>query len=147
MVCSNGHVKMAKFLRKEFGYDFVNFKGDEQKGPFGDHQNCLHLAVKKNQLKMTKFLLSEASDKEKSYLLNHQTRENLESPIFYALNSSMQKESNYQSRLSMVKTLLSQTKYLDLGVQNKFGSTSFEAHADGIGFDELAQMAETAYLE
>mmetsp|Transcript_39551 Transcript_39551/g.60415 ORF Transcript_39551/g.60415 Transcript_39551/m.60415 type:complete len:85 (-) Transcript_39551:385-639(-) len=83
-------------------------------------QNCLHLAVKRNHMPMVQYLLSSAEGEARHNLLNQQTEKNKESPIFFALNSKMQKNANHFSRVQMVNLLLSQQQ-TDLSLTNKLG--------------------------
>lgn len=118
---------MAKYLSKKAGMDFTKFKSE-------DGQNCLHYAVKKNQLPMANYLLSQNS----TNLLNAQSLKTGESPIFLAL---AQKSVPHSEKMSMVR-LLAEHPNMDLGLKDALGNTCYEAHADAYAYDEAANLVE-----
>ena len=58
-----------------------------------------------------------------------------------ALNSKLHKNVPQAERMKMVK-LLADNPDIDLNLKNSMDKTSFEAHADGYGYDEAANYVE-----
>ena len=96
---------------------------------------------------MVQYLLHKThGTKDKAKILNSQSDSNKESPLFYALNSKMQKSVPHHQRLAMVNLLLGQDE-IDLDLKNKLGQKCYEAHADGYGYDELTALAEARHAK